>query len=622
MQTLTVAGKPVQFTVRQTLCMPPHVSVPKPGPCPGAKRGLKKVAETVKKGLEDKPAKKAEKATTARKKAVAKATSKTSKAKGAAGRVAGRDVREEIDYDKLESLFAPTHRNPDDNDLRLAEVARIQGFDGKPRLASKTGVDAIVRAGGLELFRGTKDSDDGITGAEYARRFREDDKAVYRQGRFGNGIYTTPSARLGALYSEQHPGGVNRMVVDPDARIVGLRDLEKQMRDDTPPELWHKREEDQRKLMDLIRDASTESEMEAAFQAFNREGSRGKAKNLLTTDSSLYAMSKGYDVVKVELSDGEPYFIVLNRTAVTVEDPSSSGGGDRDLSPGPAPESAAPPAPKKRAVAKKTAVPKTPKPAPTPEPAKAPEPTKTASKTASRAASKTTGKTYPPPPSPQAQAARDHADELIKTGRVPSHMREDVREGLYAMADQSPQAMRALKGVGIGAGEPGEKIDPEGMFQYMPRARTIAISSRFSTKAGRDAYERDVASSMKDGYLAPSGLSPLAGSMVHEYGHHMAFRRYTPGQAGMSRDVAVPVLAAIARQIGVAPPKIRPQGSVLYAQEIGPWWRANRRAIFQKIGEYAADSIHEAIAEGWQEGSTMGTKARPYARDIVRVLNR
>ena len=48
--TLMVAGKPITFTQRVEACMPPHVSIPKPGPCPGSKRA-RKAAKSVAKAV-------------------------------------------------------------------------------------------------------------------------------------------------------------------------------------------------------------------------------------------------------------------------------------------------------------------------------------------------------------------------------------------------------------------------------------------------------------------------------------------------------------------------------------------------------------------------------------------
>ena len=48
--TLMVAGKPLTFNTRTRVeaCMPPHVSTPKPGPCPGSKRASKGAKAIVK----------------------------------------------------------------------------------------------------------------------------------------------------------------------------------------------------------------------------------------------------------------------------------------------------------------------------------------------------------------------------------------------------------------------------------------------------------------------------------------------------------------------------------------------------------------------------------------------
>lgn len=286
--------------------MPPKVPVPKPGPCPKAGNVAKKAIA----GIAPKPA--AKRKPVAKKKTPAKAAPERL-------RVQGRDVREELDYDKLESLYAPSRDSKKGDDTRLKEIARVQGFDGLPQLGNSDTLRDIRRAGGIELWRGVKeDSNTGRTAQDFVNEFI-DGEARYGFGFFGNGVYAADNLAEARRYGS----GIIRMALPKNAKIGDYDTLKEEMQRATPPVLQHKREDDQRKLMEMIGKASTEDEVQKALDAFDKVGSRGRAKDLLTSDVGLYAMSKGYDAIKVSKAatgEGQPYYVILNRSAVTVQD--------------------------------------------------------------------------------------------------------------------------------------------------------------------------------------------------------------------------------------------------------------------------------------------------------------
>jgi hypothetical protein len=319
-QTLIILGRPVVFS-RLEACRPPHVPVPKPGPCKGAE---KKAAG----GLT--PAKPK---TRAKPKTPAAAKPPVPPARGY---VPGRDVTNELDYAKLAGLRSPDRQDKFGMDEKLAEIARVQGFDGLSVLGSSQELRDLKRAGGKELWRGHKDVRDlshslGYwnapvvkTGAESAEQMRTG-PVWYGFGFYGNGIYAADNHMEARRFSDG-PESMNRMVLHPQAKVIDLDALEAEAQASEPPEMRQNREADQRKLMEMIAAAPPGADIGPILDEFSRIGSRGQAKQVLTADVARYAAAKGYDVIrasKERTGEGEPYYVILNRTALTMLDPAT-----------------------------------------------------------------------------------------------------------------------------------------------------------------------------------------------------------------------------------------------------------------------------------------------------------
>ncbi|MGH2353395.1 MAG: hypothetical protein ACRDI2_20065 [Chloroflexota bacterium] len=99
-----------------------------------------------------------------------------------------------------------------------------QGFDGLPHIVSAQELDAYVRTGEIELFR-------GISAARYAEQLRSGE--LYGgQGAYGGGIYAAggPDGRDHAAEYAQDSGGVLvRMTIKVGARIGDTSELRRQM---------------------------------------------------------------------------------------------------------------------------------------------------------------------------------------------------------------------------------------------------------------------------------------------------------------------------------------------------------------------------------------------------------
>lgn len=168
------------------------------------------------------------------------------------------------------------------NNPAAEEVARMQGFDAKPKVGDAAAVDAVIAAGGTELFRG------GPPAGIDAMRTGD---MHYGGGFFGSGYYSSigrnaPETFAGARGDDAPgEGAVVRMALAPDAKVADFDDI--QTRYD-------------------------------AFAA--KDPQLAKA-----IDSSGYAAMLGYDAIRVPAKHGDgtsnpvDQLVVLNRSKLTMD---------------------------------------------------------------------------------------------------------------------------------------------------------------------------------------------------------------------------------------------------------------------------------------------------------------
>lgn len=283
-----------------SLCRPPHVPVPKPGPCPKIKDRVKDAVGA--------PAKTTRKAATPR---------KTARARHAP--VKGRDIRDELDYDLLDKL--PTS-GPDGNH-RMQTVAHAQGFDAHPTL-DDAAFDAAIAAGGRRLFRGT-DARPGRSGQDRQREFAHG-TPEYGTGLYGNGFYFSNNQAFASTYGQlrdgiAEPGTVGEYVLPKTARTIDYSKLLAQMGSDTTPG-QQQIAQAQAQLLDALRAASKGSREPAIARRVAWEDYEAKVRRTGTTrdrilaDPGTYAMAKGYDAYIVRLPMDMQEIVLLNRGAV------------------------------------------------------------------------------------------------------------------------------------------------------------------------------------------------------------------------------------------------------------------------------------------------------------------
>lgn len=179
-------------------------------------------------------------------------------------------------------------------DQQLLEIWRKQGFTGKPTSVSKEEFDAD-RSGGVVTYRGLRGPDH----AKYGEQFLSGDEPFAGYGTYGNGTYVTSKRDIAKDYAAG--GSYIRMRFKPGAKIV-----------------------ERDKLND---------KMIGEMDEVNRLGKEGKFNDMLLHtklvsqfgDPGHAASAYGYDAIHATEGTRD-YYVVLNRTAVTVD--STIYGGD------------------------------------------------------------------------------------------------------------------------------------------------------------------------------------------------------------------------------------------------------------------------------------------------------
>lgn len=243
-----------------------------------------------------------------------------------AHRTAGRDLAGTLDY---EGLWAIPYVQGE-GDSSLAEIWRQQGFDGPPRMVSRTEWDRLKAQGGRPIYRGVRGRVGGISAAEMVDRYTSGDHYP-GVGVFGNGSYFTDSAKTAGRYSTSEAYGplafnvgaeafegsaVIEAMLLPDARVVDFHDLQRQGKALGVP-----------------------------------DGFTGVTdpRSLVLGDPGRLAAALGYDAIVIRTGEGTGDYgnevLVLNRTATAVRGPDGArdvSSPGRDSGPAPSLDAGAP----------------------------------------------------------------------------------------------------------------------------------------------------------------------------------------------------------------------------------------------------------------------------------------
>lgn len=263
-------------------CLPPHVAVPKPGPCPGHKR----VTGLLKKALGK-----------TRVNAVPKAAP-----------VAPRrlDVGGHLDFADL----AGKSRDPGRADLAMREIVRLQGFDDRAAAASTAELDGLVARGGIEMFQPFQGPDPKTDMIGFI-----DGDVDWNKGVYGSGFYA--AARRDA-YPNAAQVPLMRMVLPADAKIIDIGALDAMQQ--AQQQAASKR---QRDLISEFQLSPPGPQRQAVLERYQQWQQTQPHREQVLRDPGRLAAALGYDAIHVPgttTADRDEY-VLINRSKVHAQSP-------------------------------------------------------------------------------------------------------------------------------------------------------------------------------------------------------------------------------------------------------------------------------------------------------------
>lgn len=191
-------------------------------------------------------------------------------------------------------------------------LAKQQGFDAPPRVVDEGELQRVIAAGGQELWRGVGNErfaeqlrtgplfpGEGIFGD--GTYFANADTQMYVDQRGGEAATLTGGRAIAENYAtwsarREGEGVVIHAALDPTAKVIGYRELERQMREAVPPSA----------------NPAPGAKYDAAAEAADR-------LRLTLGDPGRFAMARGYDAIFVARSPGvADQHVILNRAALIV----------------------------------------------------------------------------------------------------------------------------------------------------------------------------------------------------------------------------------------------------------------------------------------------------------------
>jgi ADP-ribosyltransferase exoenzyme len=249
-------------------------------------------------------------------------------AKTDAGLVRGRNRTHTADYARITTM--PTGFGMGSADEQFGEIARLQGFDGAPRVVSSEELDRAIRRGatqlhrGIKPYKGTYDSTTGsyvgaLTPEDMAEQFRSG-KLFPGQGLYGAGTYTTPDRKAASSYAGTN-GILLRMALRPDARVISHEDIVALHKKFSRSYVSRLAEAEKAELAATTDPATIRSITKKynKLRASHQAGSVSVMSNI-----GRYAALLGYDVIHVgkkSMGGGFHEYVILNRTALLIEEP-------------------------------------------------------------------------------------------------------------------------------------------------------------------------------------------------------------------------------------------------------------------------------------------------------------
>ncbi len=221
-------------------------------------------------------------------------------------------------------------------DARLTYVATQQGYGAVPATAPKEAIDAAVKSGWTEAFRGVKPSDNGsVSASDILASMRGENGIQYEVGTgiYGNGSYAsvninTADSFAGSASRPDYQDGVQRMAINPDAKVISWEDA-KIKRNGFLAQY----------VQENVKRPDGTPTPKYGSAAWNDywyyEGSANLDPNVsavisYSQDEGRFAALLGYDIMKITGQDDgatgkADQYAILNRTAVLLEQAGPKG---------------------------------------------------------------------------------------------------------------------------------------------------------------------------------------------------------------------------------------------------------------------------------------------------------
>lgn len=184
-------------------------------------------------------------------------------------------------------------------DLTLAEIYRVQGFDGLPTLVTRSEMDALVANGEVSkrVYRGVNPAPDGKSSVDAYRT----GKYHPGTGIYGNGTYTATNRETALNYGSNTEANILNMGISKQAKIITHDQLIGEFREfqsQTDDRFWE--------LGNKWKERTKEETHEFRLLEY------------LRNDVGQFAAFRGYDGYTVPQGSHE-YIVILNRTITYVE---------------------------------------------------------------------------------------------------------------------------------------------------------------------------------------------------------------------------------------------------------------------------------------------------------------
>lgn len=188
---------------------------------------------------------------------------------------------------------------PGNSELHV--VQEMRGFNGNPKVESKSDMDALIAKGDhIDLLRGLQGTG-SLTGKDMADEFRNGEHFP-GHGEFGSGTYADSNKGTNNAATSQYGVGSNsgivRMALPKSAKIIKASELEQKVK--TNP---------------------------SAFAGYAYNGGHSPAECWLGVQAAM----AGYDAIHVDGqskrhgSYGKGFYVILNRSILTVQKEDANG---------------------------------------------------------------------------------------------------------------------------------------------------------------------------------------------------------------------------------------------------------------------------------------------------------